>query len=93
VQGLIDACKVSNYIETNHFDIEMYPNPLLSDILYFKGFDVKWVKVFAANGQLVSSKNDISNNVINLSTLPKGSYLIQAGDNKNEIKTGNLIRQ
>lgn len=60
-----------NSIETDKYTI--YPNPTRSTI-YVNGFDIKTVDVLMLNGKLVMSANSQH---LNLSSLPKGIYLIK----------------
>lgn len=74
-------------------DFAYYPNPV-KDKLHFKGTEkVESVQIFDMSGRLVMNQSSKSNGIeeLNLSTLPKGSYVLKVQTNK-EIKTFKIIK-
>lgn len=56
--------------------LSLYPNPA-SDDIHIEGLsDIKNYKIYEASGRLVKEGNP-NNDIINVSSLPKGNYIIQ----------------
>lgn len=73
------------------FDFSIYPNP--SNGIFTLNFDNQEaysVDVISTLGKIVYSKTNISDNVINISNLQTGVYLLKV-THKDQIKTKNII--
>lgn len=78
VNGVYKNVYVDPSLETNNSTlakVTLYPNPV-SDILYLKNADAAPFKIFDVAGKLVKSGN--YTNGIQVSSLPKGTYIIQS---------------
>jgi hypothetical protein len=92
VQSVISACLLSNQKDLDYYHLKVFPNPVAGDLLHLEGIDVKWVKIYAANGQLLVSLDNISDNQVNVSSLCNGSFIIQAGDSQSNIRTTSFLK-
>lgn len=64
-----------------------YPNPV-EDLLYFKDLEVGVISIFEASGKYLGDKkveNFENYQQVNLSALPSGTYIIQAGDRSKKV--------
>lgn len=70
-------------------NIVIYPNPAL-DILNIKGDNIKLIKVYNSMGQMISSKDNINENITSIDTysLNKGLYFVKIllNDEKSIVK-------
>ena len=72
---------------TPYDDFLSYPNPV-EDLLYFKNLNANQISIFSLSGQHLADKKvlDLTNyQQVNLSVLPAGTYIIQAGDKRKRI--------
>lgn len=77
VQSATYISKVKNKLAEN---IHVYPNPV-SDILYIKGINNQDVMIYSLQGNLLLSERIKDNpGFINVSSLPKGCYILRIED-------------
>jgi hypothetical protein len=58
-------------------DIQVYPNPVSSDLTIYSGETIKSVSIYSSTGQLVKEFQNPSSYSYDVNELPSGSYLIQ----------------
>jgi len=82
---LEDECIDNIYvgIKTYSSTLHLYPNPA-NNVVHISGADIANVKVFNNTGQLIL--NEYNTNIINISGLPNGIYILSI-----ETSTGNII--
>jgi hypothetical protein len=84
-----DISNGSDISQSNISEFECFPNPT-SGILNIKTSDKTQVKLFNIIGQQLMNKTINQSQQLNLSYLPKGTYLINL-KKQNEIKTFKII--
>ncbi len=87
-KGEITYSAIINVINDSKDDIEYYPNPSFNNSIRFTekgGFKINTIHVITANGSILKTLKPV-NNEIDISTLPKGNYVIEATDlNKRKV--------
>jgi hypothetical protein len=70
---------------TDQLLVQIYPNPF-TDYIVVKSDKVQSLKLFSISGQcLISTIVNAGNNRIDVQSLPKGTYLIQCGEQKTKV--------
>lgn len=82
---------IGTTVETNKNKFAIYPNPVKEQLFIITSENVKEVKIFGMSGNLVKSA-EVTDNSLNVSTLPKGVYLIQIISGSGS-KTGKFIKE
>jgi hypothetical protein len=70
------SCLLSSSDVKLNKKLSLYPNPAVDDIHVEGLSDIKSYKIYDASGRLVKEGNP-NNDIINVSSLPKGNYMIQ----------------
>jgi hypothetical protein len=86
---LITGLNNNALIENNQ--LHVYPNPCKSH-LYINGNNLKLVKIFSNDGQLIYN-DKITSNVIDVNFLKAGLYIIEIADEKYELNRIRLIKE
>jgi len=82
---------LSNTDEARFEKINVFPNPTFDEITIQKEGEFE-TAIFNLQGQLVLEKQLISNQKINLSTLPKGIYFLHVFENGNTVGIEKIIK-
>ena len=83
----MDKLGTKENIETGHTNllqsaIQVYPNPF-ADYLIVKSDKVQTLKLFNTSGQcLISTQSNEGNNRLDVRSLPKGTYVLQCGNER-----------
>lgn len=72
----VGSCLLSSSDVRLNKKLSIYPNPTVDDIHVEGLSDIKSYKIYDASGRLVKEGNP-NNDIINVSSLPKGNYMIQ----------------
>ncbi|MBU2649396.1 MAG: T9SS type A sorting domain-containing protein [Bacteroidetes bacterium] len=70
--------------ETPRPFVHIYPNPV-RDIVHISGISNAQVNVFSTDGKLMISKENFNDNILDLSGLPKGIYILNVVTNDNYV--------
>jgi len=72
---------------TSLTDIQVYPNPVSSDLTIYSGETIQSVSIYSSTGQLVKEFQNPSGYAYDVNELPSGTYLIQIQtDSKDHIQ-------
>lgn len=71
--------------------IELYPNPVRNELTINADLSIKSIAVFNINGQLMMQKS-VSNNIVSLSELAVGYYLVQLTDTDGNVFSKKLLK-
>ncbi|WP_167343116.1 T9SS type A sorting domain-containing protein [Nonlabens sp. SY33080] len=74
--------------ETNVFELKLYPNPANDHVTFSSSDDVHDVKLYDFSGKQINVQ--VENNIIDVSTLPSGMYIVKAVINE-QITAAKLI--
>ncbi|BFO64232.1 BspA family leucine-rich repeat surface protein [Chryseobacterium sp. S0630] len=76
VGDVVGSCLLSSSDVRLNKKLSLYPNPTVDDIHVEGLSDIKSYKIYDASGRLVKEGNP-NNEIINVSSLPKGNYILQ----------------
>jgi hypothetical protein len=70
----------------------IYPNPFTNSIQLLNSQEPLWVEVYNVSGQIIFSKNILSNESISLAHLPTGIYLLKATNELGKTQVNKLVK-
>jgi len=86
--------QIANGVNENlkNLTVTIYPNPSY-DFIEIKGVDLMRFEIINLIGETIISSNSINNNIINISDLKNGIYLITITDSKGKKGVKKIIKQ
>lgn len=78
---------------SNFNSIKIYPNPVENQLNITSKEAVKSISVYNLTGQKIISNSKISNNQINVSSLPKGNYVFRVELDNGKIETFKIVKK
>lgn len=89
--GAADASNDVSSIEAEE-ELTLYPNPTTYEFIPYTSFDSEAdIQIYNSIGQLVMTKTVDTNAKVDVSSLAKGIYIVQAKNKNGKIKSGKLI--
>lgn len=90
--GNLNYPLTNQFIENNHSNISIFPNPASKDIHLFLPFEQATLRVFSSNGLLILNKELKKGlNHLSLSMCKAGIYFIEIRNEKGVLKTEQLF--
>lgn len=90
-QNIIIDLPTANVNDINSFSVKVYPNPTSGMLQIQSEKPIRKVEVIGLNGQTIQQERNSKS--IDISSLPKGVYLLKVTDGQNKTQTTKVIKR